>query len=44
MRTNKVRFVFIVATIIMLAALPLSVGASHSWGNYHWPAQATPLP
>jgi hypothetical protein len=43
MRTNKARFVFMVAIIIMLAALPLSAGASHSWGNYHWARTSNPF-
>ena len=43
MRINKVRFVVIVAVIVMLAALPLSAGASHSWGNYHWARTSNPF-
>lgn len=35
MRSNKVRFMFVLVLIAVLAALPLSVGASHAWGNYH---------
>lgn len=43
MRTQKARFVIVLAVIVMLAALPLSAGASHSWGNYHWARTANPF-
>ena len=43
MRTNKVRFIVMVVMIVMLAAFPLSVGASHAWGNYHWARTANPF-
>jgi hypothetical protein len=43
MRTQKARFVIVLAVIVMLAVLPLSAGASHSWGNYHWARTANPL-
>ena len=43
MRTNKVRFVILIVMIAMLAAFPLSAGASHAWGNYHWARTANPF-
>jgi hypothetical protein len=43
MRTNKARFMFVLAVIVMLAALPFSAGASHSWGNYHWARTSNPF-
>jgi len=43
MRTKKVRFVIMVVLIAMLAAFPLSAGASHSWGNYHWARTSNPF-
>jgi hypothetical protein len=43
MRTNKVRFVVMVIMIVVLAAFPLSAGASHSWSNYHWARTANPF-
>jgi hypothetical protein len=43
MRTQKARFVIVLAVIVMLAVLPLSAGASHSWGNYHWARTANPF-
>src|SRR3990172_2320612 len=43
MRTNKVHFIGMVVLIAMLAAFPLSAGASHSWGNYHWARTANPF-
>ena len=44
MRNNKVRFVVALVLIAMLvAAVPLSAGATHSWGNYHWARTANPF-
>ena len=43
MRTNKVRFIGMLVLIAMLAAFPLSAGATHSWGNYHWARTANPF-
>jgi hypothetical protein len=43
MRTQKARFVIVLAVIVMLAAFPLSAGASHSWNNYHWARTANPF-
>jgi hypothetical protein len=42
MRTNKARFMFVLAVIVMLAAFPFSASASHSWGNYHWARTSNP--
>jgi hypothetical protein len=43
MRTNKVRFVIMIVMIAMLAAFPLSAGAIHAWGNYHWARTSNPF-
>ena len=43
MRTQKARFMFVLVVIIMLAAFPLSVSASHAWGNYHWARTSNPF-
>jgi hypothetical protein len=43
MRTNKARFMLVLAVIVMLAVFPFSAGASHSWGNYHWARTANPF-
>ena len=43
MRTNKVRFIGMLVLIAMLAAFPLSAGATHSWGNYHWARTSNPF-
>src|SRR3990170_6045615 len=43
MPTKKVPFVIMVVLIAMLAAFPLSAGASHSWGNYHWARTSNPF-
>jgi hypothetical protein len=43
MRTHKARFMLVLAVIILLAVSPLSVGASHSWGNYHWARTSNPF-
>lgn len=43
MRINKVRFVVMISMIAILAALPLSAGASHAWGSYHWARTANPF-
>jgi len=42
MRTNQFRFVVMLVLISMLAAFPLSAGATHSWANYHWAHTASP--
>ena len=43
MRTQKARFMFVLAVIVMLAAFPFSAGASHAWGNYHWARTSNPF-
>ena len=43
MRTNKIRFVVMFVLIAMLAAFPLSAGATHSWNNYHWARTSNPF-
>ena len=43
MRTQKSRFMFMLAVIVMLAAFPFSAGASHAWGNYHWARTSNPV-
>ena len=43
MRINKVRFFTALALIGILAAMPFSVGASHSWGSYHWARMSNPF-
>src|SRR4030065_2842181 len=43
MRTKKVRFVIMVVMIAMLSAFPLSAGATHAWGNYHWARTSNPF-
>jgi hypothetical protein len=43
MRTQKARFMFVLAVIVMLAAFPFSAGATHSWGNYHWARTSNPF-
>jgi len=43
---NKIgsfRFVFMLVLVLALAASPASVGASHSWGKYHWARQSNPF-
>ena len=43
MRTQKARFMFVLAVIVMLAAFPFSAGASHAWGSYHWARTSNPF-
>lgn len=40
--TRRVTFVA-GAVILLLAALPGSVAANHSWGNYHWARESNPF-
>ncbi|HEU0291309.1 MAG TPA: hypothetical protein VFR47_01140 [Anaerolineales bacterium] len=40
---SSFRFVVIFVLIAMLAVFPLSVGADHAWGNYHWARTANPF-
>lgn len=43
MHIRKVRFVVMTSMVLMLALLPLSAGASNSWGNYHWARTNNPF-
>lgn len=43
MRTQKARFMFVLAVIMTLAAFPFSVSADHAWGNYHWARTSNPF-
>lgn len=43
MRRNKVRLAIMVVMVAMLAISPLSAGASHAWGNYHWARTNNPF-
>lgn len=40
---SSVRMVVIFVLIAMLAAFPLSAGATHSWGGYHWARTSNPF-
>jgi hypothetical protein len=43
MRTHKARFLLVLAIIVVMAVSPLSAGASHSWGKYHWARTSNPF-
>lgn len=40
---NSFRFIAILVLIAILAAFPLSAGATHAWGNYHWARTSNPF-
>jgi len=42
---NKKFYLFVLgaALLILTMALPLSVGANHAWGNYHWARSSNPV-
>lgn len=40
---SSIRFVVIFTLISILATFPLSAGASHSWGSYHWARTSNPF-
>lgn len=40
-RTSIRRATFVAAGISLLLAFPLSAGADHSWGDYHWSRSST---
>ena len=42
MRNRAGSFVFVFVLIFALAAFPVAVDASHSWGNYHWARSSNP--
>jgi hypothetical protein len=41
-KAGSFRFMFIFVLMFALAASPVSVDASHSWGNYHWARSSNP--
>jgi hypothetical protein len=43
MSTRTLRFVAILGSLVILAAIPSSAQASHSWGNYHWARTSNPF-
>lgn len=43
MRKKIGSFMFVFVLIFALAAFPVSVDASHSWGNYHWARSSNPV-
>ena len=43
MRINKVRLLAVIGLIAVLAAVPLSAGATNAWSNYHWARTANPF-
>jgi len=43
MRKRTFSSLTVLASVGMLAALPLGAGASHSWGTYHWGRTANPV-
>ena len=43
MRSKTVRSIAMLAGLTMLAALPLTAEASHSWGGYHWARTTNPF-
>lgn len=40
---SSFRFVVIFTLIALVMLFPLTVGASHSWGNYHWARTSNPF-
>ena len=42
-KTGSFRFVFLLVLVIALATFPVSVGANHSWGKYHWARTSNPF-
>jgi hypothetical protein len=42
-KTGTFRLMFMLVLIFALTALPTSVSANHSWGNYHWARTANPF-
>ncbi len=43
MRTRALRFVAALASITVLAAIPLVAEATNAWGTYHWARTANPF-
>lgn len=42
-RTRPVSLLVLIVTMIALAAFPISAGATHSWGGYHWARTSNPF-
>lgn len=42
-KNSSHRFVLMLVLVLALAAFPASVGANHSWGNYHWARTSNPF-
>jgi hypothetical protein len=42
-KTRSFRFVFLLVVVIALLVFPISVGANHSWGKYHWARTSNPF-
>jgi len=40
---NSFRFITIFTIIAILLAFPLSAGATHAWGDYHWERSSNPV-
>lgn len=43
MLARKLRFIAMLGSLVILAALPLTAEASHSWNGYHWGRTADPF-
>lgn len=43
MHTKKFRIAALISMIAVLAAFPLTAGARHSWGKYHWARTSNPF-
>lgn len=41
-KTGSFHVMFMLALVLALVAFPVSVDASHSWGNYHWARSSNP--
>lgn len=42
-KKSSYRFVLMLVLVLALAAFPASVGANHSWGDYHWARTSNPF-
>jgi hypothetical protein len=42
-KKSSYRFVLVLVLIVAMAALPISAGARHAWGKYHWARTANPF-
>jgi len=43
MSTRKIRFIAVLGSLLILASLPLTAAASHSWDTYHWARTTNPF-